>query len=137
MISIDRKVCKDILKITKDYNVSVIFAPELGGYAKWHMYLPEKAERISSVRVDEVPEALNRLVERKFIRKINGSMSGAMVFRIMPELLHAKAFWFDRFSKKFWVGLVSGIVIGLIANLLTGPVQLLLSKLFQLLQSLL
>lgn len=118
MISIDRKVCRDILKVTTDYNTSVIFSPDLGGYAIWHMRHPEKADLVSSVRPEEVPYALDRLSKRGMIVKIQGSFGGGLVFRIKSELLHAKRFWFDSFSKKFIGGFVSGVITGVVADLL-------------------
>ena len=118
MISIDRKVCKDILKVTKDYKDQVFFSPDLGGYAIWHMCHPEKAELESSVPVSEVSGSLARLVERKMIRKIQGSYNGGTIFRINPELLHAKAFWFDRVTKTYVGGFVSGVLSTLLGGLL-------------------
>lgn len=118
MIAIDRKVCKDILKLTKDYNTSVIFAPDINGYAIWHKYHPEKADQPSSVPAHEVKDSLVRLSDRKMILKIQGSMSGAVVFRITPELLHAKAFWWDRFSKTYVAGFISGVASSVAGGLI-------------------
>lgn len=136
MISIDRKVSRDILKTTKQYDQSILFDPSLGGFAIWRMSHPDKADQVCSVPVSEVPGALQRLADRGMINKIQGTWSGGMIFRITPELLHAKAFWWDRFSKKFWGGFVMGVITALTANLLTGPAQSMLSALFQWLQSL-
>ena len=133
MIAIDRKVCRDILKMTTDYNVSVFFGPALGGYSTWHLHYPENVELVSSVPIAEVPGALQRLEDRNLIKKIQGSMNGGVIFRITPELLHAKAFWWDRFTKKTIGGFVIGVLIGLSVNLLTGPIQSLISELLQLL----
>lgn len=133
MIRFDRKLCRDILRITTDYNTSIIFDPAVGGFALWHLHHPDRAEVIPSIPLSEVPASLSRLEERSMIQTIQRSMNGAVIFRIRPELLHAKAFCWDRFTKKFWGGFVSGILVGLIANLLTAPVQSLLSALFRLL----
>lgn len=124
MISIDRKVSRDILSVTKDYNVKILFDPALGGFAVWHMSHPDKANRVPSVPITEVSGALERMEERGMIKKIQGTWGGSMIFCITPELLHAKAFWWDRFSKKFWGGFAAGIAAsvasGLILQLLQG-----------------
>ena len=124
MISIDRKVCKDILKVTKDYNVSIMFSPDIEGYAVWHMHHPEKANQLSSVPVSEVLGALDRLSEKKLIKKIQGSLGGGMVFRITPELLHYESFWWDRVSKTYVAGFASGVLTtvcgGLLLHFLTS-----------------
>ena len=137
MISIDRKVCRDLLKITTDYNVSLFFDPDLGGYCMWHMHRPDNVEFVSSVPVTEVPGSLQRLEKRNMIKKIQGSMNGAIIFQITPELLHAKAFWWDRVSKRFIGGFVTGVVVGIAANLLTPFIQQAFSKLFELIHNLL
>lgn len=123
MISIDRKVIRDILKVTKDYNVKILFDPALGGFAPWNMSHPDKAERAPSVPISEVSGALKRLEECGMIQKVQGTWNGGMVFRITPELLHAKAFWWDRFSKKFWGGFATGIVASVIAGLILHILQ--------------
>ena len=38
MIRFDRKLCRDILRITTDYNTSIIFDPAVGGFALWHLH---------------------------------------------------------------------------------------------------
>ncbi len=108
MIRIDRKVTRDILRLTKSYDASIIFDPSIGGYAFWHMKRPEKVEMASSVPVHEVAGSLKRLIDRGMIEKIQGAWNGAVIFRINPELVHAKAFWFDRVTKKFIGGVVTG-----------------------------
>lgn len=124
MISIDRKICRDILKVTTDYNTSVLFDPAIGGYAVWHMSHPETASVTSSVPVNEVPGALRRLEALEMVKKVQGAMNGAVIFRITPELLHAKAFWWDRFTKTYVAGFISGVLItvasGLLLHFLTG-----------------
>ena len=136
MILIDRKVCRDILKTTTDYDDLILFDPELSGYSMWGYTSPEQAKVISSVPVSEVPGSLSRLITRGMIRKFQGISGGGMVFCITPELLHAKAFWWDRFTKRFWGGYALGVITALTANLLTGPAQSMLSKAFQWLSSL-
>ena len=108
MIRIDRKVTHDILKLTKSYDSSIIFDPAIDGYAFWRAKRPESAKVKSSVPNHEVAGSLNRLVDRGMIDKVQSSWSGAIVFRITPELVHAKAFWFDRVTKKFIGGVVTG-----------------------------
>lgn len=124
MISIDRKVSRDILKITTQYNDSILFDPTIGGFCKWRGTHPDKAEQIASVPVSEIPGALRRPEERGMIKKIQGLMGDGMIFRITPELLHAKAFWWDRFTKTYVAGFVSGVlttvVSGLLLHFLTG-----------------
>lgn len=136
MISIDRKVSRDILKVTRDYNQKVLFDTSLGGYSIWRMHNTGKIEQTSSVPASEVPGALQRLADRGMIEKVQGIMGGGMIFRIRPELLHARAFWWDRFTKKFWSGYVLGVITALTANLLTGPALSVLSKAFQWLSNL-
>ena len=124
MIRVDRKVCHDIMKVTDKYNVSILFHPDLGGYCKWHGTHPDSPEVVPSVQIEEIPSALDRLISRGMIEKVIGVNGHGMIFRIRPELLHAKAFWFDSFSKKFIGGFVSGIlttvVSSLILHFLTG-----------------
>lgn len=137
MIGIDRKVCRDILKTTKDYSVSILFDPALGGYCRWNMRHPEKIDLKSSVPVCEVPGALQRLEKMDLIHKIQGIASGGVIFCITPELLHSKSFWFDRVTKKFLAGFVSGVFVGITANILTPHVIALAVRLFELIRSLL
>lgn len=133
MIRIDRYVCRDILKVTRDYQTQIVFAPDLGGFGVWIGCRPNREEVIPTVNVSEVPGSLERLIDRGLINKIQGLSGGGMIFTITPELLHAKAFWWDRFTKVFWGGFVIGVVTGLLANLLTAPVQSLISELLRLL----
>lgn len=133
MIRIDRRVCRDILKVSKDYDKSILFATELGGFSVWHGSRPDRVDVMSSVNVSEVPGSLERLIDRGLINKIQSLSGGGMIFTITPELLHAKAFWWDRFTKVFWGGFVIGVVTGLLANLLTAPAQSLISELLRLL----
>lgn len=124
MISIDRKTCRDILNVTRDYNQKIMFDPSLGGYSIWRMHNSVKIEQSCTVPVSEVPGSLQRLIDRNMIEKVQGIMGGGMIFRIRPDLLHAKAFWWDRFTKKFWGGFAAGVatsvVSGLILHFLTG-----------------
>lgn len=136
MIRIDRKTCRDIQNLAKSYDENLFFSPDLGGYCHWHYSHPEKAEKAPSINLDEVPGSLSRLVDSGLIKKIQGSMNGGMIFRITPELRHYKAFWFDRFSKKFTVGFVSGILVGVCANLATPYIKEAIEKVYMLLLSL-
>lgn len=120
MVSIDRKVCRDILKLTRQYDSAILFDPDLEGYSLLDYVAPSKADVLSSVPVSEVPGSLRRLIDRGMIEKQQGISGGGMIFNITPELLHAKAFWWDRFTKCFWGGFVSGVAVGITANLLTG-----------------
>ena len=118
MIRIDRKTCRDILSLTKSYNVDLFFSPDHGGYSYWHSSHPKSIDKTPSINVKEVPDSLSRLAKQGLIKKIQGIMGGGMIFRITPELLHYKAFWFDRFTKKFFGGFVSGIAVTVIADLI-------------------
>ena len=118
MIRIDRKVCRDILRITNRYDVDLFFDPDFGGFSIWHGTHPDRPEFIPSVPLHEVAGSLNRLLERGMIKKIVGSWSGGMIFQITPELLHAKAFWFDRVTKKYLAGFISGVATSVVAGLI-------------------
>lgn len=118
MISLDRKLCKDILRFTSDYNASVIFDPALGGFAHWHMSHPDAVEMVSSIPANEVSGSLARLEQRSMVRIIQRSAGGSVIFRITPELLHAKSFWWDRFTKTYLAGFISGVLTAVVGGLL-------------------
>ena len=118
MIKIDRKVCRDILKLTHDYDKSLFFSPSLGGFSFWHNSPPEKPEIKSSAPLSEIYESLLRLEERGLIHIIQKSWNKDVIFRITPELLHYKAFWFDRFTRTYVAGFISGVLTALLSGLL-------------------
>ena len=126
MISIDRKTIKDILKVTESYDESIFFHPNIGGFCIWPGYFPDQASVKPSSDICEIPGSLNRLVDAKLIIKIQGAYDNGMIFRITPELLHSKAFWFDRVSKKFLGGFLTGVAAAVVADLLIR----LIAKLF-------
>lgn len=118
MINMDRKTCRDILRLTSSYDACLFFDPVLGGYAFWHGACPETIDKQPSIKADEVAGSLSRLVEAGLIKKIQGSMNGGMIFRVTPELRHYKAFWFDRFTKTYLAGFISGVGVSVISGLL-------------------
>lgn len=118
MIRFDRKTCRDILKVTKNYNTSVFFHPNIGGYCVWTGSVPDQASVLPSIPLKEVPGSLNRLIEYGLITKRIGAMDNGMVFRITPELLHYKSFWWDRFSRKYIAGFISGVFTSVVAGLI-------------------
>lgn len=124
MVSIDRTVCRDILKMTTDYDVRVLFDPNAGGYSIWKGSYPEHAFLSSSVPISEVPGALSRLERDSRIKTFQKAYGGLWIFLITPELLHAKAFWWDRFSKTYLAGFISGAAAtfagGLLLHFFTG-----------------
>lgn len=117
MIRIDRKTCRDILRVTKRYDNKVFFHPDISGYCLWSGAHPKHASVVSSVPVSEVFGSLNRLNDQKLIEKQMGVMGNGMIFCITPELLHYKAFWFDRFTRTFLAGFLSGIATSVVAGL--------------------
>ena len=118
MIRIDRKTCKDILKVTKSYDDDIFFHPSIGGFCIWTGSHPDHASVKSSSDIDEIPGSLNRLVDSKLIIKQIGTMDKGMIFHITPELLHYKAFWFDRISRKFATGFLAGVASAVAADII-------------------
>lgn len=118
MIRIDRKTYKDILKVTRRYDVPVFFHPDINGFSIWRSVQPDHTDVISSVPIDEVPDALNRLADLDWIEKEIGVSGNGMIFHITPKLLHHKAFWLDRFSHTYIGGFISGVATSVIAGLI-------------------
>jgi len=124
MLRMDRKTCHDILKVTNSYDTSIFFHPNIGGFCIWTGLVPDQGSVKPSIPISEVPGSLNRLCEQKLIEKMIGTMDNGMIFRIAPELLHYKAFWWERFTKTYVAGFFSGIaatvIAGLILHFFTG-----------------
>lgn len=115
MIRIDRKVCRDILKLTNSYDDQIIYDPDLKGFALWSGSFPGQVST-PSVEPAEILGSLNRLCENKFLVMQTGVHRGGMIFSITPELRHRNAFWFDRVSKTYAGGFVSGVLTSVVAG---------------------
>lgn len=124
MIRIDHKVCRDILRITNRYDVSIIYDAGLEGFAIWSGCRPENVV-VPSVPTDDVPGALQRLSDRGVIKKLQGLSGGGMIFRVTPQLRHAKAFWFDQFTKTYFGGFVSGVLATVVGGIILHFIGLL------------
>lgn len=133
MISIDRKMSRFILSITKQYSDRIIFDPNAGGFYFWTGIRSDQPVIFPPFDILETEASLARLEQASLINIIQRIMGGGMIFCITPELLHYRSFWFDRFSKKFMAGFVSGVVVSITANLLTAPIRSGLCMLYRLL----
>ena len=116
MINMDRKTCRDILRVTTSYKDWICFSHEDGGYS-----LSSNSDSLvisSSIPLKEVSGSLLRLEASGLIKKISDVWGDDMIFVITPELLHYKAFWFDRLTKTYLAGFISGVGVSVISGLL-------------------
>ena len=116
MIKIDRKTCRDILRVTTSYKEWINFSHKDGGYSLNSNSAPVVIS--ASIPLKEVSGSLLRLEASGLIKKISDVWGDDMIFVITPELLHYKAFWFDRFTKTYLAGFISGVGVSVISGLL-------------------
>lgn len=118
MISIDRKARHDILEVTKNYDDDIFFHPNIDGFCIWTGAHPDRASVKPSISCSEVPGVLNRFKQSGLIDEVIGVDGHGMIFRITPELLHYKAFWWDKSGRPFILGFISGIAATVISGLI-------------------
>jgi hypothetical protein len=116
MIRIDRKLSKAILKISDSYDSEFFYDID-----KSEILFNDK---LYSVPIDkaEIKASLDRLINAGYlIPSVNSWCT--VGFSISPELKHAKAFWFDRVTKRFIYGFISGVVTSVTAALLVKLIE--------------
>ena len=118
MISIDRKVCRDILAVTSNYSDWILYDPALNGYCFWDGTHPERPSFVSSVVTQETQSALLRIEDAGLIKRMKGITGGGLIFHITAELLHRKAFFFDAITRRFLWGFIAGVSSTLIPQLI-------------------
>ena len=112
MISIDRKVCSSILRLSQDYETFF-------RYRKGDSFLSaNEASACLDVPASEVYESLKRLESNGLIRHTFWTLGGSVDFQIAPELLHRKAFFFDAITRRFLWGFIAGIGATLLPELI-------------------
>lgn len=118
MIGMDRKIVKTILEISDSYDSAFSYHGDDGIYFDKKLYkLP--------VPPSEIKPALLRLIELGYLKQTLRPY-GVTVFSITPELKHARAFWFDRVTKRFLGGFVTGVTTAVA----TGLILRFIAKLF-------
>ena len=119
MIKIDEKVAKAALELTKDYNDEIHFSGDAMLYLR-NGY----GDVLSSVKLDiplqDVPASISRLAEKGFFQIRQAFWGGHFCFSITPYLLHRRAFFWDRFTKKFWGGFAVGVAAGVMSTVVGG-----------------
>lgn len=123
MIIVDWKVARAALKLTKSYKDEIFYAS--GGVSLMLVAPsgPPVKSAVVSASPEDIPPAITRLAEKNFF-KIIIKTEDEVYFSIQPELRHWFAFWFDRVSKRYIAGFISGVITtvvsGLIVHYLTG-----------------
>ncbi len=121
MIKTDRSLAKSILKLTHHYADEIWYNPDQNEI----QIVRTAKEPLRSVPLrispEEFPEALQRLSEKKMVRLHDDI--GGVYFSLTSYLLHRWAFFWDRFTKKFWGGFVVGILSGIIGTVVGGSLQ--------------
>lgn len=115
MIRYDMYVAKRALKLTHNYADMLAYDPDVNSLV---LVSNDMHTVINSVPVKknphDIPESINRLIEKGFFR-VHTRFYGGFFFSITPELLHRHAFMWDRYTKKFIVGYLLGILSGTLA----------------------
>lgn len=137
MLRIDRKVAKSLLKLTRKYSDEIFYSSEKTGFILVHIAADPETSVPFPIPKDEISASLKRLEKANLITVNTRVWGDDLYFSITPELLHYKAFWFDRFSHRFIGGFVTGVIVGISANLLTPFFSAGIARLVELLQSLL
>ncbi|WP_281522850.1 hypothetical protein [Mogibacterium timidum] len=116
MIRIDRKLSNAILKISDSYDSEFFYDIDENG-----IFFNDK---LYSVPIDksEIKGSLVRLIDAGYLIPAANSWC-TVEFSISPELKHAKAFWFDRVSKRFIYGFISGVLTSVTAMLLVKLIE--------------
>lgn len=116
MIRIDRKLSKAILKISDSYDSEFFYDIDENG-----IFFNDK---LYSVPIDksEIKGSLVRLIDAGYLIPSNNAWC-TIEFSISPELKHAKAFWFDRITKRFIYGFISGVLTSISAALLVKLIE--------------
>lgn len=116
MIRIDRKLSKTILKISDSYDSEFFYDID-----ESKILFNDKRY---SVPIDksEIKASLDRLIDAGYlIPSVNSWCT--VGFSISPELKHAKAFWFDRVTKRFISGFISGVLTSVSVALLVKFIE--------------
>ena len=121
MIRIDRKVARAALDLTDSYSTVLVYDPARGLFI-----MNTDRTIVPKVPADDIPDAVERLIEAGFFCNYARCMGGIKMFRITPKLRHRFAFALDSFSKKFFGGFVTGVATTVAANLLSPHVRALL-----------
>ena len=117
MISIDRKIVRAILRLTDNYHDEMAYDPSTRSLALIDgNYHPTSRQVPVDVPSEDVRESIQRLVDKGYLVKTAGWIGG-YAFRMTSLLKHRRAFWLDRFTKKFWGGFVFGVITGATAAL--------------------
>ena len=112
MISIDRKITRAILRLTDNYHDEMAYDPSTHSLALVDVnYHPTSRQVPVDVSAEDVRESIQRLVDKGFLVK-TASWMGGCAFRMTSLLKHRRAFWLDRFTKKFWGGFITGVITG-------------------------
>ena len=116
MIKTDRSLAKSILKLTHRYADEIWYNPDQNEI----QIVRTAKEPLRSVPLrispEEFPESLQRLSEKKMVRLHDDI--GGVYFSLTSYLLHRWAFFWDRFSKKFWGGFIVGVLSGAIGTVI-------------------
>ena len=117
MIRIDRKVARTALKLTSSYDTILVYDPACGMFVR-----NTKSYMVPSVPPDDVPDAIDRLIDAGLFCNYARGMGSVKMFRITPKLRHRFAFAMDSFTKTFWAGFITGVATTAAANLLSPHV---------------
>lgn len=119
MLIIDCIVGHTARKLTKSYSDELQYFPNTNELAiVRYMQETVKTRKIPFVSPDDVPGAINRLVDSGHFR-ISMKYNGGYFFCITPRMRHRFAFFLDSFTKDFFGGFISGVAATLGAALIT------------------
>lgn len=119
MIRIDKRVASATLKLTKNYSDEIEYRSETGNLNLMSGYHDVVKSVHLKDRPQDVEEAIERLVQKGYLR-ISKTYMGGYMFSVTSRLNHRFAFFWDDFTKKFWCGYISGIISGIIVTVIGG-----------------
>ena len=125
---IDRKVAKSALKLTRVYDQGIFFD---GGQklSKVHDAADPEEYLILKIPSQDILPAIERLNEKGYLRLVLRPNRETCVFTITPDLNHFWSFFVDKFTKKFWSGVFTGVLSTILIGSLASPIQQALSVL--------
>ena len=119
MISIDKRVAKAALKLTKNYSDILIESSD----SKYLLLCDGSLNPIRQVELKVKPQdvtpSIKRLMDSGYF-KIHRRYQYGFSFHVTDRLVLRRAFWLDSFTHKFVGGFLAGLITGVLATAFGG-----------------